>query len=145
MTDQPALFDLPTTAQRGEVEPVPVSAGRRQTARIRGVVELGGHPLGYLGARRLPETLDPDERFDPGDPPGRPATCGTCRLRKLWQFGNKRVAKCMVVECRPGSRPGSLYEHHPRYTRSPRSDVRAWWPACTDYRPDLPRLSRDDD
>lgn len=103
MTD--SLFpDIePTATVAGET----LSAGRRLTIRQRANVDRGIHPL-----TRTPIDQDPEH------------TCGTCRFRAAGQY-----PKCLWPD---PDKPIS-HRHHPRFTSGPATDVRAWWPGCTDW------------
>jgi len=49
-------------------------------------------------------------------------TCGNCRFREVFGRAKRGYPKCTYG----GDTP-------PRATHSAASDVRAWWPACTDH------------
>lgn len=90
-----------------------LSADRRRTLRQRADVERGRHPL--TGGRLSSE---PDVR------------CGNCRFRELFGHHNRSYPKC--------TRADGLY-----LTHSAASDVRAWWPACTEHEWGASRMSPD--
>jgi len=111
---QPALFpDLPDPAP---AEPG-LSADRRRTIRQRADITAGRHPLTH---GRL--STDPDAR------------CGNCRFREVLKWHDRAYPKCT----RPNSQDDYLYVTH-----GAASDVRAWWPGCTDHEYGDRRLSPD--
>jgi len=107
-----------------EIEPVPaappavrLSLADRQAARI----DAGLHPL---STDRAPIRLHP-AAFRPIGPDGGerlPYRCGTCALRQLLAGHARSYPKCVA-------------NGGARITNGPASDVRAWWPACTDWTP----------
>jgi hypothetical protein len=118
------LFDLPDTAG---VEPTPavsLTDGQRRNARHLQRINHGIHPLGP------PLRLHPDaDRTGSRDGPG--PRCGTCQHRILVGGGHARsFPKCVWPKTEFSSFKGS-----PRVSFSIASDVRTWWPACTDYQP----------
>lgn len=112
-----ALFDAePYTVATDE--PEHLSADRRRTLRLTRDLALGRHPL--TGGRLHPDAAPADDRTAPG------ARCGTCRFRVT----GGQYPKCRWPD--PGEyRIAKL----PRVTHGPATDVRAWWPACTDWQP----------
>jgi hypothetical protein len=90
-----------------------LSAGQRLTLRQRADVAAGRHPLTH---GRL--AADPAAR------------CGNCRFRVLEQWHDRTYPKC-------SARDGARIAH------SAQSDVRAWWPGCTDHEYGDPKLSPD--
>jgi hypothetical protein len=119
-----ALFDLPA----GSV-PTPepnLSADRRRTQLQAERIAAGYHPLagrigGYL-------RLHPDAPRDHVAPGPR---CGTCWYRApVSAVHGREWAKCTA-------RDGTRTSH------SAATDIRAWWPACTDYSPGDQAVSRD--
>jgi hypothetical protein len=106
------LFDMAPA----EPEPsVPVSADRRRTLRQAAAIATGGHPLGvprHPGTKGLP--YSPGHRRDP-------LTCGSCTFRQLLPGSEGR-----------GPFPKCAFPGRP-ITHGAGTDVRAWWPACTDY------------
>lgn len=106
-----------------EVEPVEkLSADRRRTLRQRADIERGRHPL--TGSRLA---ADADAR------------CGNCRFRTVVAWHNRSYPKCFFEPA------GWDVERMgwPRVTHSAASDVRAWWPGCTDHEWGEPKLSPD--
>jgi len=110
-----ALFDIPAT-------PIPeaISADRRRTLRQKQAVDLGGHPLGIVidGIRRHPETLG--QAYAANDPKARSLTCGSCIHRVLMGYHTADYPKCNA---------GGIA----RISHGSGTDIRAWWPACTDH------------
>lgn len=107
-------------------EPVPVeklSADRRRTLRQRADVERGRHPL--TGSRLA---ADPD------------ANCGNCRFRAVVGWHNRSYPKCFYE---PANWDVEKMKGWPRVSHSSASDVRAWWPGCTDHEWGDPKLSPD--
>ena len=104
-------FEPPETP---EVDPK-LSAGQRLTLRQSDRIAIGLHPL---GSRALhPEA---SRNRDSTSPRTDPFTCGSCVFRVVQQHHNKTYPKCL--------------SHGDKHVSSgPATDVRAWWPACTDY------------
>lgn len=109
------LFDIQPT-------PVaePMSADRRRTVRQKQTIDAGGHPLGNVinGIRRHPDTKG--KTYGSDGPKDRSLTCGTCIHRVLMGYHTADYPKCDVG--------GGIRMSHGTGT-----DVRAWWPACTDH------------
>lgn len=110
--DQPALFDM------ARVEPVPLppvvklSAGVRRTLRQAADLAKGRHPI---GPRLHVEAAPHNDRNAPG------RRCGNCRWRVLLSGDHEgRFPKC-------------TYGGDLRISNGPATDVRAWWPGCTDH------------
>lgn len=133
---QGALFDMTPV-----VKPIPsgLSAGQRRTHRHRQLLERGIHPLSgpnaYFRIRLHPNAAPPD------DPTAAGRRCGNCRFRELQLHHDYRYPKCFWT----GSLgPDELDKHgYPRVTHGEGSDVRAWWPACTDHEYGDPQLGPD--
>ncbi|MGG5257482.1 hypothetical protein [Phycicoccus avicenniae] len=102
----PELFD----ATPWLVEPdndEPLSADRRRTLRQRNDIALGRHPLaGAPIHAQAPADAAPGDR-------SRPFTCGTCTHRTR----RRGYPKCDLA---PDTHGGG-------------TDLRLWWPACTQY------------
>lgn len=136
MSEDGALFDMAPVAT-----PIPpgLSPGQRRTARQRQLLQRGVHPLSgsqaYSQIRLHPEAAPVDD----ADAEGR--RCGNCRFRELALHHDYRYPKCFWT----GSLgPEELHKHgHPRVTHGEATDVRAWWPACTDHEYGDPQLSSD--
>lgn len=133
----PGLFPAdPYTAATAPGEPV--SADRRRTLRIAASIGHGVHPLALArpGVRLHPDA-DPGHTASPENTADRPLRCGTCRWREQLNAGGARdYPKCAW---RPATdQPDDRGRHRgmpPRYSASASTDVRAWWPACTDWQP----------
>jgi hypothetical protein len=126
----PALLDIPNDAPA-------LTAERRRTLRQRAMIERRVHPLAALGAHL---TLHPEAAPIDLGLPGR--RCGNCRFRELMNLGSARdFPKCTF----PGSMTADQYARTggPRVTRSAASDVRRWWPGCTDHEYGDPDLGPD--
>jgi hypothetical protein len=100
------LFDVTPVALPPPAEKL--SPDRRRTLRQRHAVARGVHPLALV--------FGPSVRVL--DDPGR--TCGDCRFRQLLAGGARHYSKC-------------VFGDGARASRSAATDVRAWWPACTDH------------
>jgi hypothetical protein len=111
------LFDLPAGAVH---QPVPesLSAGGRRRVRQAAAVAAGVHPLALVMA---PISMHPDasRAATALDPPNLPLRCGTCWWRRDTAWG---YPKCW-------------HDGDARISHGDATTVRAWWPACTDYRP----------
>jgi hypothetical protein len=131
MTD--ALFALPESADSlapmARQKPEKLSPDRARTERQRLAIAAGRHPLdAVFPTRRHPDTIR--KAYERTDERGRPLTCGTCSHRELMGAGNRTVAKCTATR-HAGEHDSRTVM--PRATGSAASDVRAWWPACTEY------------
>jgi hypothetical protein len=118
---------VPVVSTESDLTPEKISADRRRTLRQHADVERGRHPL--TGSRLID---DPE------------AQCGNCRFRELLAYHNRAYAKCVWI---PASTDASDLEG-PRFlptriSHSSASDVRAWWPGCTDHEWGDPKLSPD--
>lgn len=114
MDDQQGLFDARPYEVLPPVTPTgaPMSADRRRTRRQLEGLSRGRHPLEPVAGRAL--KLHPEgARWDDRNAPGR--RCGDC-----WHRVPGRYQKCG-------------YGAPQRITHSAASDVRTWWPACTDH------------
>lgn len=115
--DEGVLFHLPGSTHF--LPPEQLSRSERRKRLIDSRIAKGIHPLGYL-------PLHPHAAIERG---GDGLTCGTCRYRVSRSYGGKPYPKCNF----PGF---SARDPYPRDTRSESSDIRAWWPACKDYKPE---------
>jgi hypothetical protein len=111
------LFDASLFRVDGPAPATPaehISAGRKLTKRQQADVEHGRHPLtgGALHAEAAPA--------EPRSAPGR--RCGNCRFRESIGHHDKTYPKCQ-------------FGGGGRVTSGAASDVRAWWPGCTDHQP----------
>ena len=133
---QAALFDMDPVPQP-EPEP-PVSATVRRTRRQAAMLARDVHPLasplGYP-LRLHAEAAPAGDRQAPG------RRCGNCRFRQVLGHHDRSYPKCMT----PGLASGETYEMlgPPRVSHGAATDVRAWWPACTDHDWGDGRLSPD--
>jgi hypothetical protein len=124
----PSLFPdlVPVIGPSTGATPEPVeklSADRRRTLRQRADIGRGRHPL--TGSR-----LHPDED----------ARCGNCRFRAVVPWHSRSYPKCFYE---PAGWDVERMKGWPRVTHSAASDVRAWWPGCTDHEWGDPKLSPD--
>jgi hypothetical protein len=129
----PALFDIDVEQSEAPAKLTPAQAMRaRQAARIA----AGVHPLALDGASLR---LHPDAATDDGP------TCGTCVHRQQMGGHAKNYPKCLygytktpipAEQQRPGGPRFRITM--PRVTRGAATDVRAGWPACTDWAPTDP-------
>ena len=114
MNGQGALFD----AEPVQPDPLPrESAGVRRTKRQAALLATGRHPLSsplrislWLHAEAAPA----GDRAAPG------RRCGNCLWRRPGLY-----AKCILPG--PGGGPPLRVSH------SAATDLRSWWPGCTDH------------
>lgn len=106
-----------------------LSPDRRRTARQAELIRRGVHPLTRLPAHELAPT-----DASPQDGKNLPYRCGSCVYRQVAPWHNGSYPKCWLPG--PG---GEAAKGYPRVSHSAASDVRAWWPACGDYRPQMER------
>lgn len=107
---------------RGPPRSPPTRSGPRRHAEA---IKHRQHPLAV--ALQTPIPLHPDAPPNPfaRDTPG--LRCGTCKHRAYRGNTSKRYQKCWLR--------GGDHDMYPRLTGGPGTDIRAWWPACTDYQP----------
>jgi len=131
-----ALFDMAPIAP--PPPPEKESADRRRTRRQAEAVQRGVHPLAlmFAGVRMHPEA---DRSAASSDGRYLPYRCGSCRFREVALYHNRSYGKCFWFR---GDQPKTA-DGYPRVSHSAASDVRAWWPACTDYEPGDNQLSPD--
>lgn len=107
-----------------------LSEGRRRTLRQAEAIARGGHPLGLV---------HPSVRVHPdangrtaarGNAPERPLRCGTCQFRTPIGGHSRDYHKCKWP-----NPDAYLYSELPRVSASAATDIRSWWPACTDWQP----------
>ena len=126
------------------MEPVPAepqpkeSATVRRTKRQAALLAARRHPLSSPMGSSLflhAEAAPAGDRSAPG------RRCGNCRFRQILGYHNRSYAKCMA----PGLMSAEAYEQHgpPRVSHGEATDVRAWWPGCTDHDYGDPALSPD--
>jgi hypothetical protein len=126
--------------------PADLTSGERLRERQAANIRQGLHPLGDLpgGPRHYGIVhLHPDasRATSRQDAPAGALTCGRCVHRQLVHGGARDYPKCTVgrqvhrspAGDPPGSAEGIRTIPGPRETHGARTDVRAWWPACTDY------------
>jgi hypothetical protein len=119
MTD--ALFPLEPRHERPRV-----SGDARRILRQEQAMLHGQHPLAVALKTSIP--LHPDAPADPLDRNADGARCGGCRFRGPHNAGTAHTfTKCWWQPSKPGPKP--------RISRGAGTDIRAWWPACTDYAP----------
>jgi hypothetical protein len=108
---EPGLFDAePYLVEPDQAEPL--SADRRRTQRQAADITQGRHPLAGAPIHQLaPTDAARGDRM-------RPFTCGTCAHRT----SRRGYSKCDLAPD----------------TRGAGTDLRLWWPACTNY-DDTPR------
>lgn len=109
--DQYTLFDVDAPGRE-----VPASHQLRVQHQLD-ALRAGQHPLSVTLDRPLP--LHPDAA-PAGDRRAAGLRCGSCVHRQYQRRGDYDWPKCLL--------PGAS-----RVTRAPGTDVRAWWPACTDH------------
>ncbi len=127
--EQGDLFDV--DALRPAPQPLPDGAPSRTRGQIRierqgQALAAGWHPLALTSAYRLrlhPDAAPADDRTAPG------RRCGTCRFRVLTSGHARSYPKCRYPD--PDTWPGG--DGWPRETDGDGTDVRSWWPACTDH------------
>jgi hypothetical protein len=107
--------DLEPVTPAAAVPVEKLSAQRRLTARQHADIEHGRHPL----TRGRLTTTDG-------------ATCGNCRHRIQQGHHTRSYPKC---DWKP---PGWGRREGPRISHSGTSDVRAWWPGCSEHEPVSP-------
>ena len=126
VVQQDGLFEMDRAAP--QPSPEPISRDRKRTLRQAALLARGRHPLQPVAGPLLlhADAAPADDRDAPG------MRCGGCKWRQLMNRGSaKDYAKCMF----PAPVTGARW----RATGSEASDVRAWWPACTDYQPKEPQ------
>lgn len=136
MTEDAPLFPGYEPPAAPEPEPE-LSAGQRLTLRQAANIAVGIHPLTKGRLHPLAS-----RHRDATAPKADPFTCGSCYFRSVEKYHGRSYAKCIlpgpVRVYRRGEDGGWHWETvmgAPRATHSAASDVRAWWPACTDYSP----------
>lgn len=115
------LFQLPAGARRR-----PASPQVKRTARQRFLITTGLHPLSTVVASRMLR-LHPNAARDPTDRTSGPR-CRDCAFRgplnPLGEPWEANTDRCWV-------------NRGARVTRGAATALRAWWPACEDWAPDL--------
>jgi hypothetical protein len=123
--------------------------GERQRRRQGALIANGYHPLAGPLRNRLRLHPDADRAQRREDPQSGP-TCGSCVFRVLMGGHAKDFPKCVfgtfttpVTEGMRRTYPllyrgvaaDAVNTHRPRVTHADATDVKAWWPACTDHQP----------
>jgi hypothetical protein len=128
VSDDQGVLDIVAEQDADLSARTPAQALRaRQAARIA----TGVHPLALDGATIR---LHPDAGAAGGP------TCGTCVHRVLMGGHAKDYPKCVFGTTVTPIPPEQQRRHgptrivtQPRVTNGAATDVRAWWPACTDW------------
>ncbi|KAB7761789.1 hypothetical protein [Mycolicibacterium mucogenicum] len=113
------LFEVPADAYVVPPAPEVLTRGERRTRLVATRIARGEHPLGRI-------QLHADAARERG---AGGLICGTCRFRELMGGNQRSYPKCRLP-VQVGDRVT-----FPRDTGCESSDIRAWWPACTDYQP----------
>lgn len=113
------LFDVPADAYLLAPPAEKLTRGERRRRLVALRIATGVHPLGYV-------PLHPDAPRRRGD---EGPTCGDCRYRVTVGGRNRNYPKCEL--------PVTIGDRtvYPRATGCESSDIRRWWPACTDFQP----------
>jgi len=120
---EPSLFDAEEF--RVDVPEVPkLSPSQRLKARQAEKIAAGEHPLSNVGDIPKRVLLAP----------AGTGTCGTCVHKLRPHHHGRAYPKCAAGAFRDPAGSG-FREVWPRAAHSESTDVRAWWPACTDYQP----------
>jgi hypothetical protein len=128
----PSTEDIPLFAGYAPPERLDtegLSAGQRLTLRQASDISIGRHPL--TGGALHPLA---SRHRDADSTKSDPFTCGSCYFRRVEQYHDRAYPKCW----RPNPNVGAdapMRAIYSRVTHGAGSDVRAWWPACTDYTP----------
>jgi hypothetical protein len=139
--DQLGLFDEP--GRTADAPPETLTPGERLRRAQATKIRNGLHPLSGDGRGRAIIRLHPDASRDPDDRAGPGPRCGDCRFREQVHGGARSYPKCTIGTTvtpspagdPPGSAAGVITKYGPRVTHGETTDVRAWWPACTDHEP----------
>lgn len=130
----PSLFDT-TAFEVPRFEPgEKLSKDRRRVQRQLEAIALAGHPLGliYTDVRAHPDANGITATVHNAQ--SRPIRCGTCVFREPTGYQGRSFPKC---SWRPEDDvPGPNGRHRtapPRYSHGAGTDIRAWWPGCSDW------------
>lgn len=130
----PALFELPEQPAAAAAEDAPkLSAGTRLKQRQAAAIARGIHPLGLV---RPHLAIHPDAQPFPATQANadqRPIRCGTCIFRNPGQFAKCEFGPVIRTRKWPDSREYTWREF-PRAAHSLATDIRSWWPGCTDWK-----------
>lgn len=108
---------------------VKLSPDQRRTQRQRQAIANGVHPLGLVvpGVSVHLEVLVGGQNY----------TCGDCRFRQLQRHHDTTHPKCTfgAREVHRVGYEGKGYQdtEYPRISRGAGTDVRAYWPACSNF------------
>lgn len=121
MAEPPAgLFEIPDAPPEATPD---MSADQRRGVRQARAMAAGSHPLSLALGWPLSlhaEAGPADDRTAPG------LRCGNCRFREVLGHQSSSHPKCTFgADEDPWKAP--------RATHGAGTDVRAWWPACTDH------------
>ena len=126
------LFPEP---RRAPAEPAPQdwrSRAQRRRDRQAAAIDLGQHPLSVALGISIPLISATRDGVDLVRP-----SCGDCAFRRSVSGGHRSFPKCTAhpVERSRVDEDGRTWTWHeyPRVTHGEGTDVRGWWPACTDY------------
>jgi hypothetical protein len=119
MSQQGALFEV---AARPLPAPEPKDSPTvRRTKRQAALLAAGRHPLSSVMGRSL---FLHASAAPAADRAAEGRRCGNCRFREVIGHHSRSYPKCVW--------PG--YDSQwPRASQSEATDVRAWWPGCTDH------------
>lgn len=131
MPDQAALFYMPHPLTGEPVRGEWPDFGITARAAVR--IGLGMHPLENVATGlRLHEDACSDVEDRTTGP-----RCKGCVFAVAVRWHGKPFRKCSF-----GRPPGRSLDDAPRATHSETTDLRLWWPACTDYQPTDPSTTR---
>ena len=111
MEEEPGLFVVPDQAYLAPPSDEPLSRSERRHRLIATRIASSVHPLG----KGIPLHADAARDRD-----GDGLRCGSCRWREALSRRGKTYPKCTIY-------------NGIRATGCESSDVRAWWPACSDH------------
>jgi hypothetical protein len=123
------LFELEPCGVAAATDHATLSADRRRTQRQLDILGRGLHPLTAALRAYIPlhkQAAPSEDRTAPG------RRCGTCWYRHVFTHpeNGKPYPKCLA-------------DDGVRVTHGAGTDVRRWWPACTDHSFGDPTLSDD--
>lgn len=128
-----SLFELPAGARLPTAGPAErLSPDRRRTLRQRTLIAQGRHPMG--GRLHIEAAPGDDLKAE-----GR--RCGNCWYRRLVDWNCRTYPKCFLGVRNPTD--SDPYPIQDRIAHSAATDVRAWWPGCTEHTYGDPKLSED--
>lgn len=115
-----ALFTVPDDAYLVPPVEAPLTRAERRKRLVAARIASGCHPLGK--GIRLHKDAARQRRDDSG------LTCGGCKYRVVYSGGTQGT----YPKCRFPQNVGGKVVYL-RDTGCESSDIRRWWPACTDY------------